>query len=292
MKAQQAELYQSIQEFPLDDPESAFPFSQRLARENGWTVQYTQRAINEYKKFIFLAVVIGHPVTPSEQVDRVWHLHLTYTHSYWDEFCNKVLKKPLHHHPTKGGSSEQDNFYRCYNETLISYEKLFGQQPPSDIWSPPDTRFGKDIQCKQVNTHRYWLVPKPSFTLAWLPSIDLPRLPLGQFLAIALLSFILVLTISSSTLLIAGISTQATHSTSSELALAQTSENSPLPRKTPTPTPKNKDRPTSEKSSGSFWWWLPIFLIFSLFGSRGNNSGGGSSGSNDSTNNGCGCGCM
>ncbi|MBD2539928.1 hypothetical protein [Coleofasciculus sp. FACHB-SPT36] len=292
MKAQQAELYQSIQEFSLDDPGAAFPFSKRLARENGWTVQYTQRAINEYKKFIFLAVVAGHPVTPSDQVDRVWHLHLTYTHSYWNEFCDKVLKKPLHHHPTKGGSSEQDNFYRCYNETLNSYEKLFGQQPPSDIWSPPDTRFGKDIQCKQVNTHRYWLVPKPSFTLAWLPSIYLPRLPLGQFLAIALLSFILVLTISSSTLLIAGISTQTTHSTSSELALAQTSENSPLPRKTPTPTPKNKDRPTSEKSSGSFWWWLPIFLIFSLFGSRGNNSRGGSSGSNDSTNNGCGCGCM
>ena len=33
-------------------------------------------AIEEYRKFVFLALVAGHQITPSDQVDQVWHLHL------------------------------------------------------------------------------------------------------------------------------------------------------------------------------------------------------------------------
>src|SRR3712207_2625356 len=107
INSQQGELYQRIQAFPLDTADAHLPFSQRLARDNGWTIEYTQRVIDEYKKFIFLAVVAEHPVTPSDQVDQVWHLHLLYTRSYWEEFCPKVLQMPLHHGPTQGGSRER-----------------------------------------------------------------------------------------------------------------------------------------------------------------------------------------
>ena len=101
MNVQQAELYQRIQAFSLDNPDSDLSFSKRLARDNGWSAEYTQRVIAEYKKFAFLAVVAGHPVTPSDQVDQAWHLHLIYTHSYWGEFCPNVLQTPLHHGPTR-----------------------------------------------------------------------------------------------------------------------------------------------------------------------------------------------
>ena len=63
---------------------------------------YAYRVIQEYKKFVFLAMVADHIVSPSTNVDRAWHLHLLYTRSYWDEFCGKVLKKPLHHTPSSG----------------------------------------------------------------------------------------------------------------------------------------------------------------------------------------------
>ncbi|MCX5952813.1 MAG: hypothetical protein NTZ40_04815 [Cyanobacteria bacterium] len=33
-------------------------------------------AIEEYRKFVFLALVAGHQITPSDQVDQVGHLHL------------------------------------------------------------------------------------------------------------------------------------------------------------------------------------------------------------------------
>jgi len=57
------------------------PFEARLARENGWCRAYTQRVIVEYKRFVYLAMTAGHVVTPSEEVDHAWHMHLTYTRS-------------------------------------------------------------------------------------------------------------------------------------------------------------------------------------------------------------------
>ena len=79
MDTQQAALYERIQKFSLDNANSELLFSQRLARDNSWTREYSQRVIEEYKKFAFLAVVAAHPVTPSDQVDQAWHLHLLYT---------------------------------------------------------------------------------------------------------------------------------------------------------------------------------------------------------------------
>ena len=89
-------LYNRISEFSFDEGEVALSFARRLARENGWAADYAGRAIEEYRRFIFLAVVAGHPVTPSDQVD------LTYTRSYWDRFCGDVLGTLVHHGPTRG----------------------------------------------------------------------------------------------------------------------------------------------------------------------------------------------
>ena len=67
----------------MDEPGAALPFTSRLAREQGWSHAFAARAIREYKRFLILAMEAGHPVTPSEAVDQVWHLHLVYTVSYW-----------------------------------------------------------------------------------------------------------------------------------------------------------------------------------------------------------------
>jgi hypothetical protein len=181
------EMYRRVQQFSLDEPDAILPFSQKLAKENGWTAQYTQRVMIEYKKFMVLAAIVDHPVTPSEQVDQVWHLHLTYTHSYWDKFCGETLRKPLHHCPTRGGISEYEKFYRWYSDTLISYEKFFNQLPPPDIWAPPDIRLNQGRGFTRINTQAYWLMPKPSFQFLHLPKLSLPKSSLVKLSAIALL---------------------------------------------------------------------------------------------------------
>ncbi|MBD2088343.1 hypothetical protein H6F67_00435 [Microcoleus sp. FACHB-1515] len=190
MSPQQLELYDRIQAFEIDQPNVLLPFSQRLARENHWSWNYAQQVIEEYKKFLFLAIVSGHAVTPSDAIDQVWHLHLTYTHSYWDELCGQVLQKPLHHHPTQGGAQQRDHFWHCYCQTLESYEKFFGDRAPDHIWADPTVRF------KRVNNQAGWL-PKQLFKslgqAVWKAAHWLKR----SFLIMALLTFGIALSGSS-----------------------------------------------------------------------------------------------
>jgi len=110
MTVEQKTLWDKLEEFQLDDFDSTFTFTDRLCRENGWKYEYSIRAINEYKKFIFLICISDHPLTPSDQIDQVWHLHLLYTRSYWTDFCQKTLGRQIHHGPTKGGKSEKEKF--------------------------------------------------------------------------------------------------------------------------------------------------------------------------------------
>ena len=77
MKPEYIELWERIAGFSLDSAEARLPFSVRLGKENDWSPGFTNRAVEEYKRFAFLAVVAGHPVSPSDAVDQVWHLHLT-----------------------------------------------------------------------------------------------------------------------------------------------------------------------------------------------------------------------
>lgn len=96
-------LWARIQAHRLDDPGASLVFSHRLAREQGWSRARTLRCIEEYRRFVMLASVAEHTVVPSEDVDRVWHLHLTYTRDYWNVLCAQVLGFALHHNPTEGG---------------------------------------------------------------------------------------------------------------------------------------------------------------------------------------------
>ena len=135
-------------------------FTDRLARDNGWTLEYSERVLDEYKKFMLLTVAASHPVTPSDQVDQAWHLHLTYSRSYWQDLCAAVLGKDVHHGPTQGGSKEALKFERWYRNTLNSYQRFFGCPLPNDIWPDPHIRFGQDLHFRRVNTNRYWVFPK------------------------------------------------------------------------------------------------------------------------------------
>lgn len=155
------DLYQQIMQFEFDDGSVDLSFAQRLAFENAWSIAFSERVIHEYKRFIFLVASAGHPVTPSDQVDQAWHLHLTYTRSYWERLCRDIIGRPLHHTPTRGGSAELHKFDIWYRRTLASYHAIFAEPPPSDIWPEPAIRFGDDLYFKRVNTRRYWMIPKP-----------------------------------------------------------------------------------------------------------------------------------
>ncbi|MEM6797889.1 MAG: hypothetical protein AAF589_00100 [Planctomycetota bacterium] len=154
------ELRRRIEAFQFDDATASLTFSARLARENGWPQGYALRVLEEYKRFLYLAMTAGHEVTPSDEVDQAWHLHLTYTHSYWGVLCRDILRAPLHHGPTKGGSSEGERFEDQYEQTLASYRAAFAEAPPADIWPPAAQRFGDAPHFIRVNTRRVKVTPR------------------------------------------------------------------------------------------------------------------------------------
>jgi hypothetical protein len=127
-------LWENIRTFAFDDPASNFPFSKKLQKENNWSSSFTNEAIEEYRKFIFLCCILPDGASPSETVDKVWHLHLTYTTNYWIHFCKNTLQKDIHHYPSKGGSEEQTKHTDWYQQTLSKYKEVFETTPPAAIW--------------------------------------------------------------------------------------------------------------------------------------------------------------
>jgi uncharacterized protein (TIGR04222 family) len=130
-------LWTKISNFTFDDGTAVNSFAKKLAAEQGWTPEFTQRAIEEYKKFMLLCCISPIGAAPSQTVDEVWHLHLTYTRSYWIDFCQGVLEKDIHHHPSAGGAREDDKHLAWYKSTRQFYENTFNTAPPEDIWPTP-----------------------------------------------------------------------------------------------------------------------------------------------------------
>lgn len=176
MLAEQQSVYQRLLAYPLEDPSHGFGFIAHLMHSNGWDRAYALRAVEEYKKFVCLAMVANHQVTPSDQVDQVWHLHLLFSEAYWNDFCPRVLGRPLHHHPATGGQGERERFHQQYLATLASYQRSFGK-PPLDLWPPADVRFGRDLRMRRGPIRR------PA--LAW-PRWERAVPALGLVLAVAL----------------------------------------------------------------------------------------------------------
>jgi len=132
-----SELWSAIQQFPLDDPNAAITFSRKLAAKQNWSPNFTERVIEEYRKFLFLCCISPNGASPSQAVDEAWHLHLTYTRSYWIDLCKNTLNKDLHHHPSRGGDDEDHKHRDWYAATLELYRSVFASAPPGDIWPPP-----------------------------------------------------------------------------------------------------------------------------------------------------------
>ncbi|HVU55756.1 MAG TPA: hypothetical protein VHD83_11920 [Puia sp.] len=131
-------LWSKIQSFSLDDRTAQVTFSGKLAASRNWTMPFALQAIEEYRKFIFLCCISSKGAAPSGIVDEVWHLHLTYTQSYWIDLCKNTLGRDLHHFPSKGGEEEDSRHQQWYRETLRLYRSVFGVDAPSNIWPAPN----------------------------------------------------------------------------------------------------------------------------------------------------------
>ncbi len=181
-------LYEALVSFPLAETGGRYTFLHRLCRENNWSRAEGERAIFEYKRFLYLARVSPEPVTPPEAVDQVWHLHLLYTRSYWEELCGGILGRPLHHGPTKGGAEEDEKFGDWYGRTRALYEAEFGAAPPVRFWP---VRFSPEKRYRWTDLGRNWVIPKPTFA-GLMPGVFPLMLLNGKALPVVIVAVIFV----------------------------------------------------------------------------------------------------
>jgi hypothetical protein len=93
----------------------------------------------EYLKFMLLISQIEQPICPSEQVDQVWHYHLTFVEEY-SQFSLKFFHfKVLSHKPYES-HEDTENLKEIYSKTLDLLEKQSGFLE-NKIWPTSDTRF-------------------------------------------------------------------------------------------------------------------------------------------------------
>ncbi len=156
------QLWHRLTSYEWEAPQQGTDFLRRLAHEQQWELTRARRVLEEYRRFCFLSCVTGQPMTPSEAVDEVWHLHLIHTRDYWDAFCANTLQRPLHHAPTRGGRAELDKHRAQYAQTLRAYEAYFGPAP-HDIWPPSHVQFAPKPAMRRVDARRYWIIPRPAF---------------------------------------------------------------------------------------------------------------------------------
>lgn len=155
-------LWVRIASHPFGSPTATFSFTQRLARENLWSMARAELVVEEYRRFCYLACISRGEITPSDAVDQAWHLHLTYSRDYWDKFCPDVLRRQLHHAPTEGSADDAARFYDQYARTLDLYLATFGHPAPAAVWPLPSSRFQNSAAAARIDGSQFLLVRKRS----------------------------------------------------------------------------------------------------------------------------------
>ncbi len=134
-------------------------FASKIARKLNWEKSFALKAVMEYKKFVYLAIVSDFHVTPSKVIDQVWHEHLLFTKAY-RTFCKDVICYNLDHNPELIPVTEETGIFNAqYLETIELYKTEFSMDPPDDIWSTKkfkmETSSASEYQSKKKQ--------KPSF---------------------------------------------------------------------------------------------------------------------------------
>jgi hypothetical protein len=153
-------------------------FADKISRKHNCSISYALKAVNEYKKFLYLAVISDFHVTPSQAIDKVWHEHILFTQAY-GIFCKEIIEYNLNHHPELIPMEEQTAIYHAqYLSTIELYIKEFGILPPTIIWDV--TKYDKEkviediekAKQKKAVAHLYYSNTAYSYDVALYSSFD------------------------------------------------------------------------------------------------------------------------
>ncbi|KWV13992.1 TIGR04222 domain-containing membrane protein [Xanthomonas translucens] len=162
----QRALWERLQAYRFGEDDAALPaFVRRVAKEVDIPPALAAQAVEEYRRFCFLACTAQEQATPSPLLDQVWHTHLTDTREYWQRFCPQVLRITLHHQPGRGDAADAVRHREQYRATLERYWRHFGE-PPASCWPPA---MAAHAQVYTVGPReRCWRMPREGGKAVWI----------------------------------------------------------------------------------------------------------------------------
>ncbi len=119
-----ASLYGRISDFEMDAAVHYY------ARVHGLSISVSLGHYKEFLKYVSMAALYPGQVTPSDQLDEMWHAALIQTRAY-EQLCDRIGKF-VHH------STEAEPQSGSYKNALEIYWTNFGELHP--IWTSPKTR--------------------------------------------------------------------------------------------------------------------------------------------------------
>lgn len=95
-------------------------FIAKYSKKFNVSEEVAQGKFTELKKFLILCAVSSGAISPSKEMDDVWHEFILFTRDYYN-FCNMFFGKMIHHQPEVVTNKEQ--LSNAKNRYLASCDK-------------------------------------------------------------------------------------------------------------------------------------------------------------------------
>jgi hypothetical protein len=134
-------------------------FEEFVSQEVMISIDQARDIIFEYRRFILMYGNTAYKLYPSEQIEKVWLIHMAHGTNYI-KFCNDSIGIVPYHMPFTGNTTGYDDRNE-YANTLSLYQAMFNEVPCTSVWAPVDFRFDvENFKCMFVNLIRlaglYW----------------------------------------------------------------------------------------------------------------------------------------
>lgn len=106
-------------------------FEDNLAMAGDWTDDSAARVTGAYRRFLYLKALTGETLTPSDCIDRAWHLHLEFAPDY--ATFERAVGRAI---PHRRGLTRRES-EAAYVRGRALWRQEFDRDPDPDIWPPP-----------------------------------------------------------------------------------------------------------------------------------------------------------
>lgn len=106
------------------------------ASENGLPYEEAEKHFEECIKFLYICTLTDQSLSPSKDLDKIWHTFILFTKDY-QLFCHNYLGKFIHHVPDAEVTEEsKTKNQEAFNYAFILAEATFKNDLYYPVWKP------------------------------------------------------------------------------------------------------------------------------------------------------------